>query len=257
MEFVSGSAYRMSTDTGRSAPATAGSIRFLSRPRRHRIMEWNIQSRAHACQECGRGFKHREAFHTLLFDQRGEYHRLDVCAGCWDGQFSLAANNRKGFVSHWQGVFEVPPPGAPDPIQKDTAETLLRKLVTLNDPRHAGAVFILAVMLERKRLLRVRDQQVTDGQRVIVYEHPKSGDVFTIPDPALQLNQLEAVQRDVAQLLEHGLNPPPADAAASDPVKAAAVTAVTPADATAEQTSETVATPIEPASAAAATNPAT
>jgi hypothetical protein len=219
-------------------------------------MEWNIQSRAHACQECGRGFKHGEPFHTLLFDQRGEYHRLDVCPGCWEAQFSQAANNRKGFVSHWQGVFEVPPPGAPDPIQKDTAETLLRKLVTLNDPQHAGAVFILAVMLERKRLLRVRDQQVTDGRRVFVYEHPKSGDLFTIPDPALQLNQLEAVQRDVAQLLEHGLNPPPAGMAPSTPVETATEATAPPANA-AEPTSETVTATGAPAPVATAADTAT
>jgi hypothetical protein len=31
-----------------------------------------------------------------------------------------------------------------------------------------------------------------------------------IADPELHLNQLEAVQHDVAQLLEHGLTPPPA-----------------------------------------------
>jgi hypothetical protein len=33
--------------------------------------------------------------------------------------------------------------------------------------------------------------------------------MFTSTDPGLQLNQLETVQRDVAALLEHGLNPPP------------------------------------------------
>ncbi|MDB6108857.1 MAG: hypothetical protein JWR69_607, partial [Pedosphaera sp.] len=49
-----------------------------------------------------------------------------------------------------------------------------------------------------------------EGRRVFVYEHPKSGDIFTIVDPDLQLNQLEEVQRDVANLLEHGLNPPEA-----------------------------------------------
>jgi hypothetical protein len=63
-------------------------------------------------------------------------------------------------------------------------------------------------MLERKRILKVKDQFQRDGQRLFVYEHPKTGDIFTIADPDLHLNQLEAVQRDVAQLLEHGLNPP-------------------------------------------------
>jgi hypothetical protein len=47
-----------------------------------------------------------------------------------------------------------------------------------------------------------------DGQRVFIYEQPKTGDIFTIADPDLHLDQLEQVQRDVAHLLEHGLNPP-------------------------------------------------
>jgi hypothetical protein len=43
---------------------------------------------------------------------------------------------------------------------------------------------------------------------VFIYEHAKTGDIFTIADPNLQLNQLEEVQRDTANLLAHGLNPP-------------------------------------------------
>jgi hypothetical protein len=70
------------------------------------------------------------------------------------------------------------------------------------------AGYILAVMLERKRVLKIKEQIIRDGQRVFVYEHPKTGDVFTIADPNLQLDQLEQVQHDVAGLLEHGLNPP-------------------------------------------------
>ena len=104
-----------------------------------------------------------------------------------------------------------------DPIHKDTAETLLRKLIEQNDPRYAPAGYILAVMLERKRVLKVKEQIVSDGKRVFIYEQPGTGDVFTIADPDLRLDQLEAVQRDVAALLEHGLNPPaPAPVAAAE-----------------------------------------
>jgi len=49
---------------------------------------------------------------------------------------------------------------------------------------------------------------VREGNRTFIYEQAKTGDVFTISDPNLRLDQLEAVQRDVAALLEHGLNPP-------------------------------------------------
>jgi hypothetical protein len=103
-----------------------------------------------------------------------------------------------------------------DPIKKETAETLLRKLIELNDPQYIPAGYILAVMLERKRILKVKEQIVRDGRRVFIYEQPKSGDVFTIVDPDLHLDQLEQVQRDVAALLEHGLNPPAPPAAPAD-----------------------------------------
>lgn len=180
------------------------------------MIDWNIQSRAHACEACGKGFVNKETYHTLLFDERAELRRIDVCDECWQKQYSEGGRERKGFVSFWKGVFEVPPPPV-DPIQKETAESLLRKLIELNDPNFIPAGYILAVMLERKRLLKVKEQIVRDGKRVFVYEHPKTGDVFTITDPKLQLNQLESVQRDVASLLEHGLPaepPPPADPAA-------------------------------------------
>jgi hypothetical protein len=181
------------------------------------MTEWNIQGRAHACEACGRHFKDKEAYHTLLFDERSGFRRSDICESCWQQQYSQGARDRKGFVSYWQGVFEAPPP-RPEAIQKQTAESLLRELIKLNDPKYSAAGYILALMLERKRLLKVKEQTVKDGQRIFIYEQPATGDVFTIVDPNLQLNQLEEVQKDVASLLEHGLNPPePQPATAAEP----------------------------------------
>jgi hypothetical protein len=171
------------------------------------ITEWNIQSRAHACEACGKDFDDKETYHTLLFDEKADFRRTDMCQACWQKQFSDGARERKGFISYWQGIYEAPPPPR-DAIQKETAESLLRKLIELNDPHYISAAYILAVMLERKRLLKVKEQLVRDGRRVFVYEQPGTGDLFTITDPNLQLNQLQAVQHDVAVLLEHGLNPP-------------------------------------------------
>jgi len=168
--------------------------------------DWNIQSRAHACQSCGKPFIHKQPYHTLLFDLKQEIKRLDVCAVCWKSEHDEGARDRLGFISHWQGVFEMPTVEI-EPIRKENAESLLRKLVEVNDPKHGSACFILAVMLERKRVLKVKDQIQRNSQRVFIYEQPKTGDMFTITDPDLRLDQLDEVQRDVAQLLEHGLIP--------------------------------------------------
>jgi hypothetical protein len=184
------------------------------------MTDWNIQSRAHACEACGKSFADKEHYHTLLFDEKADFRRTDICQACWEKQYTEGAKDRKGFISYWQGVYEVPPPPS-DPIQKETAESLLRKLIELNDPRYIPAGYILAVMLERKRILKVKEQIIRDGQRVFIYEQPRTGDVFTIIDPNLQLTQLEAVQHDVAGLLEHGLNPPAAAADSAEPVTSA------------------------------------
>ena len=184
------------------------------------MTEWNIQGRAHACEACGKSFKDREIYHTLLFDEKSGFRRSDICEACWQQQHSQGSRERKGFVSYWHGIYEAPP--APtDAIQKQTAESLLRKLIEQNDPQHLAAAYILAVMLERKRLLKIKEQVVREGQRIFIYEQPGTGDVFTIVDPKLQLNQLEAVQRDVAALLEHGLNPPVDAPPATNPEAAA------------------------------------
>ena len=169
----------------------------------HLITEWNIQSRGHGCEVCSRAFADREAYHTLLCDEKAGFRRSDICAECWR-QGHGEGPAPKGFISHWQGVYEANPPPV-ETIKKEMAETLLRKLIGQNDPQHIPAGYILAVMLERKRLLKVKEQFIREGKRVFVYEQPKSGDLFTITDPDLQLDQLEQVQRDVAALLEHGL----------------------------------------------------
>jgi len=172
------------------------------------MTDWNIQSRSHLCQACGKPFVNKQTYHTLLIFDRHELTRQDVCEACWTTQFAEGAQDRRGFISHWVGEYQAPPAETPDPIQKETAETLLRKLVEKNDPQFRAATFILAVMLERKKLLKVKAQLKEDGGRVFVYEQPKTGDVFTIPDPNLQLTQLEAVQRQVAALMEGGLDAP-------------------------------------------------
>ena len=44
--------------------------------------EWNIQSRAHACEVCGQAFADKQAYHTVLFDEPPLLRRSDICEAC-------------------------------------------------------------------------------------------------------------------------------------------------------------------------------
>ena len=107
----------------------------------------------------------------------------------------------------------MPPPPKPEALKREDAEALLRKFIDSPDPGHGNVRFILAVMLERKRTLKQRDTTERDGQKILIYEHMRTGETFLIPDPHLRLDQLEHVQAEVAALLA----PPPAHAPQDQP----------------------------------------
>ena len=101
----------------------------------------------------------------------------------------------------------MPPPPPEEALKKETAESLLRQLIEKEDPAHANTIYILAVMLERRRILVERDVQIReDGSKLRVYEHKKTGEMFLILDPELKLAELELVQEEVVIML--GGKPP-------------------------------------------------
>ena len=160
------------------------------------MTEWDIQPRSDACTACQKSFADKEAYHTLLRMDASGYQRRDLCAACY------ANAPRDGVLSYWQGEYKLPAPPPAEPIQKETAETLLRKLVESTDPAHAAARYILAVMLERKRILKHRDTvREQKGDELLIYEHASTGESFTIPDPRLRLDQLAQVQQEIAVVL--------------------------------------------------------
>src|SRR5207247_515626 len=93
------------------------------------------------------------------------------------------------------------PPKPAEPVPRENAEQLFRRLMASNN-RPANACYVLAAMLERKRLLKqVKTESRDGGRRILIYEQGTTGDVFIVPDPQLRLDELETVQNEVAQLL--------------------------------------------------------
>lgn len=161
---------------------------------RENIENWRVQKCAQACSECEREFKDREVlFSKLVFDE-GEYVRLDLCTECWDAE--------DPGLSSWKTTFIVPPPPQEEAVKKENADSLLRKLIAKENAEDLNAIFILTVMLERKKILVERDVQTTEGGRKLrVYEHKKTNESFMVIDPELKLSELESVQEEVVVLL--------------------------------------------------------
>ena len=86
-------------------------------------------------------------------------------------------------------------------MAKENAEQLFRRLIASENPP-ANACYVLAAMLERKRVLKQIKTETAEKGRVLIYEDRTTGDVFIVSDPNLRLDELESVQHEVAQLLQ-------------------------------------------------------
>ncbi len=161
--------------------------------------DWSIQHRSDKCAATGRPFVEGESFYTLLFYDKDGYRREDLS----DEAYKERNDNVQPF-SLWRAKFELPPAAAPEPLARQTAEDLLRKYMEEQSPQHAAARYLLAAMLERKRLLKEIDTRRDDRAVTRIYTHTQTGEVFVIPDPGLRLDQLEQVQQEVASLLSPG-----------------------------------------------------
>jgi len=160
--------------------------------------EWNIRPRGHICGICATPFADKDACVSALREAGNTYERLDCHAKCWDSE-------PRDWVpfSAWEGVYEAPPPPAAkvEAVKKENAEELLRRLIMLEDPAMGNVVYVLAVMLERGKVLVERDAKPHDGGILRVYEHKRTGDTFVVLDPQLRLDRLGEVQQQVIALL--------------------------------------------------------
>jgi len=133
----------------------------------------------------------------LLFREGKGFRREDLSEEAW----AQRNENIRPF-SFWKTRYEPAPLAPPEPLEKQTAEEILRRLLTENDPSNANACYVLAVMLERKRALKQIKADQTKDRPVLIYEHAKTGDVLIVPDVHLRLDEIEHVQAEVAALLK-------------------------------------------------------
>ena len=62
--------------------------------------------------------------------------------------------------------------------------------------------FILALMLEQKRILRPMESK---DPKLLVYEHDSPGESFVVPNPNLSLENIPAIQNEVYGMLARSM----------------------------------------------------
>lgn len=166
--------------------------------------EWNIRSRAHNCSICMKPLIDNGPVVSALREIKNGYERFDCHPECWKS----TAREWEPF-SIWDGVYHIPvKEERKETVRREDAGEILRELLTLDDPAKQNVVYVLAVMLERAKVLIERDAKPVDDNPASpirrVYEDRENGDTFVILDPRIRLENLAEVQQQVLTLLGGG-----------------------------------------------------
>jgi hypothetical protein len=159
--------------------------------------EWDFKSRARCCARTSKPFEEGEYFYTLLFRDGDGFRREDISEKAW-----AERNENIEPFSFWRSRYEASTPTPAEPLPKDDAESLLRRLIAEGDPASENARYILALMLERKRVLRPVQSCDTS---LLVYEHVGTGESIVLANPDLSLERISAIQNEVYGMLARSL----------------------------------------------------
>jgi hypothetical protein len=169
---------------------------------------WHIRSRARECAATQTPFSNGQPIITAIFPdpESSGYLRKDFSVDGWKDR---PEGSEKPFSS-WRTVYTVNAAGEKPAVEREDPEDILRRLIEENEDHTENTRYILAVMLERKKIIRETDSQRTPNGIIRVYEHRKTGEVLIVRDPDIPLSQIEAVQQEVIILLENnGRTPEP------------------------------------------------
>lgn len=168
-------------------------------------MQWEIQVRSRFCSKCEKEFLDGDTYRCVLTFRGHEPSRQDFCEGCWDGSQESSLEPGEELISWWRSKVRIPPPKPKEEaIKGSLAEQLLRKYLHSPEPKHAHFCYILAIMLERRRVLSHKHtiQEDPSGKTLLVYEHGKTGETFIVIDPHLELSRIGKVQAEVKEILD-------------------------------------------------------
>ncbi|MDO4571021.1 MAG: hypothetical protein Q4D38_11590 [Planctomycetia bacterium] len=160
------------------------------------MKEYNIQqSRVGECCVTHRAFAPGENYYVALFETNGGYSRKEYCVEAWRN------NPPENPVAVWK--CRVPEAKKPKKTLQSINETLLNMFDELREKQDDNEkLFILALLLTRRRLMRLEDPTFEEkSSRTLVLYSPQRDESYQIETALPSQNRQIEIQNELAFIL--------------------------------------------------------
>lgn len=162
---------------------------------------WHIARSSRTCAHSGAAIPPGEPFYSALVDKDDTFDRLDYSAGAWPEV------DKEPFFSYWRNKGGDPREDKAPPVDYDRLMAFFDSLEDAEEPAKRLFRYVLALVLTRRRRLRLDDMSRTDsGDRLVVYDRRNGGRTLEILAPEAGRNDLEQAQEKLNQLFDCDFN---------------------------------------------------
>jgi hypothetical protein len=159
------------------------------------MTEYAIQPLSLRCSQTGRELKPGEAYYSVLSESPGGFVRTDYCVEAWVGPPAGAIGFWRSVVS--QGIKE-----RRTVIDASVLMDCFVRLADTDDPYKRNFRFILALLLLRRKALKLVGSIREDGVDLLILRAPAGSNEYRVIDPDLSEEQLAAMQSEVEKVLQ-------------------------------------------------------
>lgn len=158
------------------------------------MTEYQIQASTRRCAVTGRELQPGEGCYSVLLDEGGSFVRKDYSEPAWQGP-------PPGTFSFWKTRVAAGPASKRPPMDDELLLECFHRLEGELEPRKRSFRFVLALLLVRRRRLRLEDTRQEDGQELLTLRCTRTGTRTQVVDPGLADDEIEAVQDEVFEVL--------------------------------------------------------
>jgi hypothetical protein len=158
------------------------------------MTEYQIQPNTRRCWVTGRELQPGERYYGVLLEEDGKFVRHDYSVESWHGP-------PEGAFSFWMGRLAPPQGKRRQPIDDEMLMECFERLEGQLEPNRVRFRYVVALLLMRRRRLRLEDTQREAGQEVLMMRCTRSGVRHAVVNPDLTDEELTTVQDDVFQAL--------------------------------------------------------
>ena len=159
-------------------------------------MDWKIAKSQRVCT-CGRQLEENETYFAALYEDGESFIRREYCVACWEKARAEAAP-----FSFWKT--SVPTREQKRRLLADD-EVLLNFFFRLeNDPdeQHQRFLYLLALILMRKKVLKFHDIEHADDREILCLRYAPEDRIVRVPNPKLSEEQIEGLKEQLTEILD-------------------------------------------------------